>query len=80
MFETTISGVYYPKRVSATILESHSKTASFRPTSQAKDTHTSMAFASISSGPNGWWNPLLKVVVTLPSWSQIITPTPVCQD
>ena len=53
MFETITGGVYYPKRVLATILESHSKTTSFRSTSQAKDTHPSMAFASISSGPKG---------------------------
>jgi len=53
MYETITGGVYYPKRVPATILESHSKTTSFRPISQAKDTHISMAFASISSSPNG---------------------------
>ena len=59
MFET--SGVHNPKRVSATILESHSKTTSLIRTSHAKDTPTSMAFALTSNGPKDWWNFLLKL-------------------
>lgn len=59
MFER--SGVHNSERVSATILESHSKTTSLIRTSHAKDTPISMAFALTSNGPKDWWSFLLKL-------------------
>ena len=53
IFETTTGGVHNPKKESDTILESHLNITSLKPISHAKETPTSMAFASVSRRPKG---------------------------
>ena len=58
------------------VVESVSKMTSCSPISLAKETASSMALASASSGPSGSGMHLLRAANTEPSWSRTTTPIP----
>ena len=58
------------------VVESVSKMTSCSPISLAKETASSMALASASSGPNGSGMHLHRAANTKSSWSRTTTPSP----
>ena len=60
-----------------TVVESVSKMTSLTPVSNAKIVASSNALASASKGPKGRGRRLLKAAMTDPTWSWMITSTPI---
>ena len=67
-------GVMVPHKALKTSFEFVLNITSLTPTSHAKETASSAAFALASNGPSGSGKCLLKAAITDPSWSCIITP------
>ena len=76
MLSMETGAMVVPVRALLMMVEPVSKIISCSPISLAKETASSMALASASSGPSGSGMHLLRAANTKPSWSRPTTPIP----
>ena len=76
MFSILIVTLDVFKRALVSNKQSDLKIASYNLMSIVKETGSSIALASTSSGPNGSGSCLLKAERTVPLWSRTMTPIP----